>query len=100
MIDGGAGNDTLTADAGGSDLAEMTVSNFELIDGAFTGLASQFSGQTYVVVAGTTINAASAGTDVDIATIDMSTLVFADATDTVTVDLAGGRDPQLTQVNI
>ena len=92
VVAGGSGNDTLTADGGGSDIADMTVSGFEIISGAFTGLASQFSGATYVVASGSAININSAGTDVDLASINLSTLTFAAAADVVTVDLAGGRD--------
>jgi Ca2+-binding RTX toxin-like protein len=85
-IAGGAGDDTLVADAAGSDIGGMTISGFEIISGAFTGLASQFSGADYVVAAGSSISINTA-TDVDASTIDLSGMTFAADTLVVTVDL-------------
>jgi Ca2+-binding RTX toxin-like protein len=71
----------------------MTFSGFEILtisddDGA-AFLASQISGSTMIVTNGNAIVIGDAAntTAVDIATIDMSGLTFADATDVVSVDL-------------
>jgi Ca2+-binding RTX toxin-like protein len=93
-IDGGAGTDTVVATAA-RDYTDVTLAGIEVIDqtgGAGTFNASQLSGATYVFAdAGGAAIAISAGNTADVATIDLSGLTFADATNTVTVSLASGN---------
>jgi len=91
VLDGGDGNDTLDTTG---DQTGATFANFEVLNltGASDFLASQISGATYVVTGnndidiGDTVNAT-----VDIASIDLSGLVFASTSSaTTTVNLATG----------
>ena len=85
-LTGGAGNDTI--DGGNADLTGATITGFEIISANTYGfLASQLHNATFIVSDGAAINVNIAATSIDIATIDLSGLTFADATDNVTVNL-------------
>ena len=87
-VDGGDGTDEF-ATAGAEDLSGVTLSNIEVLDFAAAAdfSASQLNGATYIVLAGSPIEVNAAGS-MDITSLDLSGLTFADATDTVTVDLS------------
>ena len=96
---GGAGTDTLVAGAA-LDLTGATISGFEILDagaGAIDFLASQVNGATYAVLNGAGLQVNNAGS-INISSIDLSGLTFADATDTVTVDLTA-RDANVILAN-
>jgi Ca2+-binding RTX toxin-like protein len=83
---GGAGNDTI--DGGNANLTGATITGFEILSAHTYGLlASQLHNATYVVSDGAVLNINVTSASIDITTINLSGLTFADATDDVTVDL-------------